>query len=145
MDLVHDLKREMLATSVPSIDLEWWKSPEGQQYWSLQEKAIQRGVSIRRVFIYDTWTDEIDDMARTQRSAGAKVGRVHSDKLKNLACISAIWDSKIAIEVESVLGTGGATEFAYYVAPSGIDRIKRRYERIERLAEGLDGEPDITQ
>src|SRR5439155_15426634 len=66
LDLITNTKRLMCVTSVPSVDMSWWQAPIGRQYWQVQLDALRRGVEIRRVFIYEEWTDDLDALAHEQ-------------------------------------------------------------------------------
>lgn len=141
--LCQALRREFLAISVPALDLAWWRTPEGRQYWSLQVQALDRGATIRRVFVHNGWTDDIDAMAREQKSAGVEVRSVHRDELPvGIRGIVGIWDGTCGVEVKYD-ASGEAISWAYSVSPSDLDRLRRQFEQVERMAVSLE-EPEPT-
>lgn len=138
LDLVHNTQHEMLVTSMPAIDLDWWHTPEGQRYWALQREALARDVAVRRVFIYDEWSEALDAIAQEQQRAGVEVRRVHRDDLPtNLVGIMGIWDDSCGHELEYT-PTGDAVNFAFLVARPDLERLRRKFDRIERMAVPLD-------
>lgn len=141
--LIAKSRHTITATSVPGVDLSWWKAPVGRQYWQAQVDALARGVRIRRVFIYQEWGAEIDAIAREQVEAGADVRRVHLDRLTpDLRVITAVWDGKCAHELPYTAG-GAATHDVFTVSPTDLERVTRQFEFIWRCAVGID-EPEPT-
>jgi hypothetical protein len=68
---------EIQATSVDKIDLDWWQSPAGVEYWQRNVQAIARGCNITRIFIYEKkWTSAHESLARKQDKAGVHVKRI---------------------------------------------------------------------
>ncbi|RVX45578.1 hypothetical protein OHA25_10975 [Nonomuraea sp. NBC_00507] len=136
--LIDQTKRTMCATSVPSVDLAWWREPVGRQYWEAQLNALKRGVKIRRVFIYREWTDELDELAREQIAAGVQVRRVHVDRLPPaMRVISALWDGSCGHEL-SYTAAGEAVYDTFTVSPPDLERLMTQFEMIERNAVELD-------
>jgi len=136
--IITNTKRLMCATSIPSADLRWWVSPVGRQYWEVQLEALRRGVEIRRVFIYQEWTDELDTLAREQVTAGVKVRRVQTDQLSaGMRVISAVWDDTCGHELSYNAG-GTAVYDSFTVSPSDIHRLRQQFEMIERSAVEFD-------
>lgn len=141
--LCQTTQHEFLAISVPRIDLRWWRAPEGQRYWRHQLDALGRGVTIRRVFIYDEWSDELAEVAHEQRDAGVEVRRVRQDTLPlGARGIIGLWDGGCGLEV-SYDASGEAVLFSYTVAEADLDRLRRQFELVERMAVGVD-EPEPT-
>jgi hypothetical protein len=136
--LCETLQREFLAISVAALDLRWWLAAEGRRYWRYQHEALGRGAAIRRVFIYDDWSDELERMAREQRDAGVEVRRVHRDDLPvGARGIIGIWDMACACEV-IYDAAGAAVLYSYTVADADLERLRRQFEQVERMAIGLD-------
>ena len=135
----------MCCTSVPAVDLDWWLQPVGRQYWQAQLEALARGVAIRRVFIYQTWTAGLDALAREQAEAGVAVRRIHNDRLPpNLRIITAIWDGTCGHELSYTAG-GDATADSFTVSPPDLERLTRQFEAIERNAVGIDEQEPAGQ
>lgn len=140
LQLARNVEREMLVTSVPAIDLEWWDEPEGRTYWDHQLRALREGREIRRVFIHNGWSDRLDALARTQKEAGVKVRRVHTDRLPaNMRVIIGLWDGRCGHEL-NYNASGEAVLFSFTVAPSDLARLRQLFEFIERTAVDLDEE-----
>jgi hypothetical protein len=143
--MCQNMQREFVAISFASIDLRWWQAPEGRRYWDLQLDALARGVVVRRVFVYDDWSAELAAVAREQRDAGVVVRRVHQDTLPvGARGIIGIWDRMCGLEV-SYDASGQAVLFSYTVAEADLDRLRRQFDLVERMAIDLDdSEPDPT-
>ncbi|MGP3958189.1 hypothetical protein ACTWPT_19455 [Nonomuraea sp. 3N208] len=136
--LIDQTEHTMCATSVPSVDLTWWREPVGRQYWQAQLNALKRGVKIRRVFIYREWSDELDELAREQIAAGVRVRRVHVDRLPTaMRVISALWDGSCGHEL-SYTAAGEAVYDTFTVSPPDLERLMTQFEMIERSAVELD-------
>lgn len=141
LSLIENTQESMCVTSVPTVDLTWWLEPVGRQYWQAQVDALQRGVEIRRVFIYHDWSDELDVLAREQVKAGVHVRRVHADRLPvAMRVITGVWDGSCGHELSYTAG-GEAVHDSFTVSPPDLERLSRQFEMIERSAEELD-EPD---
>jgi hypothetical protein len=132
--LIESSERTMCVTSVPSVDLTWWYAPVGRQYWQAQVEALARGVEIRRVFIYEDWSPELDALAREQVEAGVKVRRVEADRLPSgMRVITGIWDDACGHELSYTAG-GDAVHDSFTVSPTDLERLTRQFEMIERSA-----------
>lgn len=139
--MCESMRHEFLAISVSGIDLRWWLAPEGQRYWQIQRDALDRGVTIRRVFIYDEWSDELAAIARAQADAGVRVRRVQQDALPvGARGIMGIWDGGCGLEV-SYDASGQAVLFSYSVAEPDLHRLRSQFELVERMAIDID-DPD---
>ncbi|MCG5216286.1 hypothetical protein [Streptosporangium sp. KLBMP 9127] len=136
--LITNSRRSMCVTSVPSVDLDWWLEPVGRQYWQAQVDALKRGIEIRRVFIYQEWSDALDALAREQVAAGVKVRRVHIDRLPpHMRVITGVWDDSCGHELSYTAG-GEAVHDTFTVSPPDLERLMRQFEMIERSAVELD-------
>jgi hypothetical protein len=145
LSLIQHTKRTMCGTSVPAVDLDWWLQPIGRQYWQAQIDAMAQGVTIRRVFIYQTWTGELDALAREQAAAGVAVRRIHNDRLApNLRVITAVWDGTCGHELSYTAG-GDATADSFTVSPPDLERLTRQFDTIERHAVAIDEEEPAGQ
>lgn len=97
--LLEETSESLLATSVSNDDLQWWMSSHGQTYWRLHEVALQRGVSITRIFIYDIWTEDHEKLAAIQQSGGVNTLRVNRNALPAaLRLDMIIWDGRSGYE-----------------------------------------------
>jgi hypothetical protein len=57
----------------------WWSTEFGKRYWQANVDALQRGVEIHRVFVYERLDDRLKALAAEQRRAGAKVYLMAAD------------------------------------------------------------------
>ncbi|WP_336209943.1 hypothetical protein [Nonomuraea sp. LPB2021202275-12-8] len=136
--LIEQARDKMCVTSVPVVDLKWWREPVGRQYWRAQLDALARGVVIRRVFIYHEWSDDLDALAREQAEAGVKVRRVSADRLPPpMRVISGLWDGTCGHEL-NYTAAGEAVYDTFTVSPPDLERLMRQFEMIERSAVELD-------
>jgi hypothetical protein len=100
------------ATSVQSVDLSFWLSRAGQRYWQAHLDALQRGITIERIFIYKDWTDELNSLALGQHEAGVDVSRVLYDSLPaRLRNDVIIWDESCGYETQVNAGGDGYHNF----------------------------------
>ncbi|MFI6787956.1 hypothetical protein ACIBG4_11560 [Nonomuraea sp. NPDC050383] len=142
--LIAQAREHICVTSVPAVDLTWWRQPVGRQYWRAQLDALARGVKIRRVFIYHEWTDDLDALAREQLAAGVQVRRVQVDRLPPpMRVITGLWDGACGHEL-SYTAAGEAVHDTFTVSPPDLERLMRQFEMIERSAVELDDEPRPT-
>ncbi|NUR89315.1 MAG: hypothetical protein HOY71_34970 [Nonomuraea sp.] len=138
LKLITQSRESMCVTSVPAVDLTWWREPVGRQYWQAQVEALARGVVIRRVFIYTDWNEDLDDLAREQMAAGVKVRRVQVDRLPPAQrVITGIWDSSCGHELSYTAG-GEAVHDTFTVSAPDLERLRYQFEMIERSATELD-------
>jgi hypothetical protein len=133
--LTERLRTSMLATSAGS-DLDWWQDPsESRIVWRLNEQALRRGVTITRIFIYRTWTDELDAVAKTHHAAGVHVLRVAERQLPPMLRLNlVIWDATCAHEPQ--YNTGGEwISSSFTSAEQDLAVMLDRFKQIESQAE----------
>ena len=129
--------KSICATSVPEIDLAFWRGPDGRRYTERLARAIERGVEVRRVFVYRDWTTELDELARTQQKAGVRVRRVHTDQLPPAMRIDVIvWDDCCSYE-STTNAAGDPVTNSFTVSDDDIRVTRDRLEAIESGAEPL--------
>jgi hypothetical protein len=58
------------GTAFTPFAVSWRRSSRGEAFWAAQVAAISRGVKIRRLFIYETVTRELQDLVHEQTAAG---------------------------------------------------------------------------
>lgn len=138
LGLIEQAREQICVTSVPTVDLTWWREPVGRQYWQAQVDALARGVVIRRVFIYHEWTDDLDALAREQLEAGVRVRRVQAERLPaGMRVITGLWDGSCGHEL-NYTAAGEAVYDTFTVSPPDLERLMRQFEMIERSAVDLD-------
>lgn len=137
--LTENAERSIRTTSFGRLDLEWWDSAGGQAYWRLQCRAIERGITVRRIFIFDDWTRAHEKLVETQSSRGVLTMRVKVADLPSELRIDVIlWDEKCVYQTRSndVASTSGSAAMnTYDFSPRTISLINKRYELIESCAE----------
>jgi hypothetical protein len=146
LGLIERAREQICVTSVPTVDLAWWREPVGRQYWQAQVDAMARGVVIRRVFIYHEWTDDLDALAREQLQAGVRVRRVQAERLPAaMRVITGVWDGSCGHEL-NYTAAGEAVHDTFTVSPPDLERLMRQFEMIERSAVELDepSAPDLV-
>jgi len=91
-------ENSIYLTNIDHTHLDWWQSEEGRKYWQANLNALDRGVDIERVFIYDTLTPALENLIRehaTTVSNGRRIEvlAVQKDVLPDeLRADIAIWD-----------------------------------------------------
>lgn len=128
--LTRGCEKALWATSVQDIDLDWWTSPKSQTYWTLQQDALRRGVSITRVFIYFALTDDLKRLVQVQRDAGLDIVLVHRDQLPpQLKTDIVIWDELCGYETRSNASGEPVLNF-YTVAPQDVLNMVHQFQQI---------------
>lgn len=126
--------KQILATSVEHVDLSWWRSEVGTNYLSKNREAIERGVEVERIFIYESLSDDLIEVASQHADAGVTVLMVAKSQLRPEYRIDMIiWDESFAYEIE--LNSDGV-EIAnrYTVSPSDITRMLQHYSVVRSCA-----------
>lgn len=75
-DQVSRARQEIRALSYVDVDLDWWLSKSGGEYIQENIRAARRGVSVRRIFIYDDWSKDIQRIVHLYSTGGIEVLRV---------------------------------------------------------------------
>jgi hypothetical protein len=128
----------ILATSVDAVDLAWWKSAAGQNYWRLNQEALRKGVRIRRIFIYHEWGPEHEALARSQSDASVDVLRVQYAQLPAaLRLDMIIWDRHCGFQSRINAIGGEAIANSYAFAQQDLNIMIDQYNIIESCAESL--------
>lgn len=134
--LTERLQSRLLATSAGE-DITWWLRPSSNQsvYWPLNEQALQRGVEIKRIFIYREWSDELEALARRQTENGVKVLRVVQDLLPSPLRINlTIWDDTCGFELHHN-SAGEVAGQSFTFADQDLALMLDRFKLIESCAE----------
>jgi hypothetical protein len=127
--------------SVQSHDLRWHLSDVGRNYWAAQKAALDKGWTIRRIFVYDDWVSELSDLAMEQKTAGVDVRRVRrSDLPFNLRTLDAtIWGDSHAFEHRQQLAGGTIDRFT--VARDEISRYSALFNNLEIMSQRVENTP----
>lgn len=110
--------------------LTWWESQFGRRYWDANTLAMQRGVVVDRVFIYEKMDDNLRKLADSQRAAGANVYLIQVNEVAGPFRINAVvWDDECCWEAKmDAYSNITANLFSY----SKVD-IKRLSEIVDTL------------
>jgi hypothetical protein len=151
LGLTQETQHSIDAVSMSTVDAAMlgldgglWTSVLGAHYMELQRKAIERGVSVRRIFVFEN--DELirDEyflrIAQMHRDAGVNIRiidlRLVPERLVGAIFRFAIFDSTVSYEVI------GSTSFRYggygplairtvlVPTPSRVQFLKNRFEQL---------------
>lgn len=138
--LTENLSKSLLATSVGE-DINWWlqESSHRNVYWSLNEQALRRGVTVERIFIYRDWTSEVEKAAKLQHDSGVHVWRVREDHLPQTLRINImLWDGVCGLEFHSnSAGTAIGQRFTF--EREDLELMIDRFNLIKSSARLWDG------
>jgi hypothetical protein len=140
MDQIAQTRTSVRATSLQEIDLRWWLSTLGRRYSASMVEAINRGVHVERIFIYNDWNSDLDRLANEQYDTGVHVLKVRRDELPSPLRIDMIvWDGRCAYEAQ-VSEPGGAHRNSFRLNKEDVDRKIATFNTIYDLAEDLKGD-----
>lgn len=134
--MTKQVQRTLRATSADAQNLrDFWLAPTGEHYWRLNQGALQRGVAIQRIFIYHTWNDKLEALARKQHDTGVSTLRVALDQLPPALRLNLIiWDDTCGFETRAN-STGEFIDNIFTFAPRDLTEMLERYTMIEACAE----------
>jgi len=133
--LTEQLRHSLLTTAIGE-DLEWWLHPSvSRTYWHLNVQALRRGVTIRRIFIYEDWTDELAKVATLHHESGVQVFRVAREQLPATLRINLIiWDGTCSLEFRNN-SAGEMIGQIFTFAAQDLALMEDRFKLIESCAE----------
>jgi hypothetical protein len=139
MDATMHCKRSLVAVTnlQPNGNgTSWWDSAIGQNYWRENLAALQRGVTVGRIFITDDDSVQpaLEAIVATQCAAGAQVFVIprHLVPLKFQRNI-AVWDDDVAWEAD-MNAAGMPIEYVYAHSRHDIERLRRMYDVLHHSA-----------
>lgn len=137
IDRTDRVKKTLRAVSVQTIDIAWWLSPQSRRYWEGHLNAMRRGVTIERIFIYDSWPPHLAELAHKQKDAGVHVFKVDRSALSvELRKDIIIWDHDCAYE-SRLVGDGSAAQNFFMIDQYEIQALQKVYSRVRDLATPL--------
>ena len=91
------------VTNISQIDdsdaQAWWSGGIGKSYWKANLAAMDRGVTITRIFIYRTMNESLEELMRVQTAAGVEVRMLRSDDIEPAKHTNlTVWDGEKAWE-----------------------------------------------
>jgi hypothetical protein len=131
-------KHSISAVSIQQMDVPRWQSDLGKKYWRANVRALKRGVSIERVFVYRKLTDELRDMMSDQVNHGVR-GYVVDRKIvpAELMIDMAVWDDAFTYQFE-LNSEGEPINNLYSVNEVDIGRRVEQFEVLRSLAREIE-------
>lgn len=127
----------MRTTSLQPQDLVWHRSDVGRRYWAAQLDALARGWEIQRIFIYDTWSGDLDSLSGERKSAGVRVKRILTGELPSGLLVDVttwgnthVYEQRVRVERTTTLDRFSVNEV-------DIRRCGDLFRRIDDLAEAF--------
>ncbi|GAA2738377.1 DUF6879 family protein [Actinocorallia aurantiaca] len=112
----------------------WWQDDLARGYRSANREAVNRGVRIRRLFIYDRLTPSLENLLRQQHEEGVVVATVHRRALtsaehSNYAVFdrTRAWQAEMNAQAE-IVGN------VFIVDPAAVDALAAAFERCWSMA-----------
>lgn len=136
-------EKTIYLTNIDHTHIDWWYSEEGRKYWQANLNALDRGVHVERVFIYDTLTPQLDTLICEQATANQNGQRidvyaVQKDVLPDeLRADIAIWDESFTYQVE-LNSDGKPINNRYSVNDADVAYRMSMYKRIRSQAHKVD-------
>lgn len=132
------------VTNISSRDLEagnqWWNNSIGRTYWEANIRALERKVTIRRVFVVDELNPAIQAILDEQARAGVRVSVVESKRLAAGSQLNvAIWDGGRAWQAR-MNATGAIVANQLFLEQTDIHRVNDTF--LECLQESEVYTPD---
>jgi hypothetical protein len=141
-ELVHELTERArhtirgTRTDSGNLDyLQWWHSAQGQALWRENLEALRRGVAIHRVFMYQTWNDQLAAVIEAQSASGVRTLRVAVETLPPTLRVNlTVWDDAAGLERRGN-SVGELIDSDFVFAPPDVQAMFERYAMIESYAE----------
>jgi hypothetical protein len=152
LGLTKNVRSTIDATSLATVDAGsanfeggLWMNDLGGRYLDLQRVASDRGVRIRRIFVFDDLPDidpeDFHQICVSQRAAGVEVRELESTmvplNLKNLIFDFVVFDGAISYETTPAtrMDTEGRPAIVTTRLVLDIERVRGRSRRFESLWE----------
>jgi hypothetical protein len=146
LDLVAKCERRLSATTniargKGASRLEWWESEFGKRYWQENVKALARGVTIERVFIYEALDDRLSELVERQRRAGVHACLIEADSVPSAYRTNvAVFDTSCAWEAR-MDAYSLITHNVFSYGPVDIRRTQEIVDTLMVRARSDDGLP----
>lgn len=123
-------KASIKATSIVTMNENWWISPAGAEYWEENVRALERGVRISRVYIFEgARSAQMTDLMAQQAKAGVSVYHIDKSVLDSELHIDVvIFDDRGVYEIEP--GVRGNSKRMFKTNPVDVRIASQRFEQI---------------
>lgn len=124
-------KSSMKATSIVTINENWWHSQAGTEYWEENLRALKRGVQITRIYILDgQCSRRMTELMSVQAEAGIRVYAIDRDLIPAELYIDVvIFDERGVYEIEPSTDDR-QTRRTFKISPVDVRAISLRFEQI---------------
>jgi hypothetical protein len=131
----EEAKHSIDGTVLAAYSVEWNRSARGLRIWDIQMGRLRRGVRIRRLFIYDTMSDDVRELVGKQVAAGIECRLIDITRLSQPFVRDVnIFDGRRLHE--AYFGTEGrAWVDRYSVAEADVDVATAQFNRLFDLAQ----------
>lgn len=125
----RDCSKTLDALTNVAADPQWWTSEFGRAYWKLNERALARGVRIRRVFIVPRPNDPVLAVMRAQQAAGVEVHWARAEALPPSGHLNLIvWDGRSAWRAR-MSPHGQVAENVLVLDPQAVRELQGAFDR----------------
>lgn len=130
---------EKSINGVSTSNTKFWKSERGKKFLSLNEDAISRGVSYKRIFIHPSKDlDEILEVMQEHKAKGVDVYVVFTEEIKpNLVKNLTIMDNRVGVKARFTID-GSSREDEITIDPIKVGEMIKDFDYLMRLAMPLD-------
>jgi len=125
------------ATSLLRANLDFWRSSDGQEYWSEQLRALREGLTIQRVFICDGDSAAVRDLVQRHADAGVETYVVEESQLAPDDRVDiTLWGDEAVFYKQFQQRPQGRGQWydRFSFRSRDVDETNRQYERIVKLA-----------
>ncbi|MEW5871781.1 MAG: hypothetical protein AB1894_21110 [Chloroflexota bacterium] len=133
--LLENAKTTLRATSMVSKD--FWVSPAGQNYWQKNIEALERGVAITRVFIYDKAEisiPEFKEFMEQMHQKGVRVFIANREDVPPDLCRDFVVADENLVVSATLVGDDQPGEHHISSKPEDILKALSNFDRILWLA-----------
>lgn len=129
---VERSQQQIRAVSPMEVDRAWWKSAIGRNYLQIHCQALERKVSIIRIFPVDIFDDEAKEIMESQYNIGIKVYYLPANHLTEELQKTFVLFDRYALN-RTVVADNREMNF-YSVNRSDIDKYEQYFLRTLALA-----------
>jgi hypothetical protein len=135
MQLLSQKPGILRTTSLQTHDLAWQRSEVGRAYWQAQLEAMGRGWTIERIFIYQDWSQELNDLAIEQLNKGVRIYRIAQKNVPHEVRVDfSIWNDDHVYQ-QWIRRVEGLLEDRFTVEQGDVIKYLHMWARLHSLAE----------